>query len=270
MPLPLDPSGVRVYDLSQPLERTTPHSPNHPGFQIALMRRHGDVLRGDGSSGANDLMTLGTHTGTHIDALCHVAAGGRIHGGVDAQEAARGGRFAALGAETIEPLVARAVLVDAGGLFGTDGVLAPEQGVGAGELDEACRRAGVEVHAGDVVLVRTGWSRHFGDGERFVGRETGVPGLDVSGAHWLVQRRVRAAGGDTITFEQIPPGPGPLLPVHTILLVEHGIHIVEVLNLDEIAADGIVELLLIAAPLRIVGATGSPIRPLGIVHADPR
>ncbi|HTX07438.1 MAG TPA: cyclase family protein [Solirubrobacteraceae bacterium] len=270
MKLPLDPCGVRVYDLSQPLEQATPTSPNHPGFQIALMRRHGDVVRADGSSGANDLMTLGTHTGTHIDALCHIANRGILHGGADAATALRGGRFAELGAETIAPIVARGVLLDVGGQLTPDGVLDPGKRIDRPELEEACRRAGVEPRAGDVVLVRTGWTRHLADPEAFLGRRTGVPGVDESGARWLAGRRVRAVGADTMSFEHIVPGPNPLLPVHTILLVEHGIHIIEMLNLDELAQDGVAEFLLIAAPLRIVGATGAPIRPLGIVNVHAR
>jgi kynurenine formamidase len=267
MTLPLDASGVRVYDLAQPLERTTPTSANHPSFQIALIRRHGDEMRADGSSGANDLMALGTHTGTHIDALCHVAADGRLHGGLDAEAASRGGRFSELGAETIAPIVARGVLIDAPSLLAVDAV-PPEQGIGARELDRACSELDLTVGSGDVVLVRTGWARHFGDPESFVGRATGVPGVDESGGRWLAEREVRAVGSDTIAFEHISPGGSPLLPVHTILLVEHGIHIMEVLNLEDLARDRVTELLVIAAPLRIVGATGSPLRPLGIVRDD--
>jgi kynurenine formamidase len=212
-------------------------------------------------------MTLGTHTGTHIDALCHVAAEGRLHGGLDAERASRGGRFAALGTETIAPIVARGVLIDAGLLLGVD-IVPPEQRIGARELEQACNEIGVTIGPGDVALVRTGWARHIGDAETFVGRQTGVPGVDESGAQWLADRGVRAVGADTIAFEHVAPGPSPLLPVHTLLLVAHGIHIIEVLNLEHMARDHVTEFVLIAAPLRIVGATGSPFRPLGIVRDD--
>ena len=74
----------RVYDLAQPLEAATPVSPNHPAFRMALIRRHGDSVRADGTSGANELITMGGHTGTHVDALCHVSSHMKLHGGVDA------------------------------------------------------------------------------------------------------------------------------------------------------------------------------------------
>jgi kynurenine formamidase len=264
MSLPLDPERVRAYDLGQPLERTTPTSPNHPGFEIALIRRHGDVMREDGSSGANDLMSLGTHTGTHIDALCHIAAGGRIHGGHNAEAVSRGGRFTSLGAETIAPIIARGVLIDVAALMDLD-VLDPGQEVGAAELDAACERSGVAVGGGDIVLIRTGWARNFDSPEDFVGRDTGVPGISESGAAWLAERGIRAAGSDTISFEKVGVGGSRLLPVHTLLLVDHGIHIMEVLNLEELARDGATEFLFVAAPLKIVGATGAPMRPLALV-----
>ena len=270
MALPLDPSAVRVYDLAQPLERATPSSPNHPGFQMALIRRHGDAPRSDGSSGASELMTLGTHTGTHIDALCHIAAAGRLYGGLDAEACSRGGRFVQLGVETIAPIVSRAVLLDMATYFGEDGMLSADHGIGASELEQACHLANVKICSGDVVLIRTGWSRHLSDAEAFVGRRTGVPGVQESGARWLVRRGASAVGADTTSFEQIRPGPAPLLPVHTLLLVDHGVHIIEMLRLDELAGDRVTELLLIAAPLRIIGATGSPLRPLGIVYGDAR
>ena len=77
-------ADARVYDLAQPLEAATPVLPHHAPFRMALLRRHGDYLRDDGSSGANELLSLGGHTGTHIDALCHQAEHLSLCGGVSA------------------------------------------------------------------------------------------------------------------------------------------------------------------------------------------
>jgi kynurenine formamidase len=52
------------------------------------------------------------------------------------------------------------------------------------------------------------------------------------------------------------------MPVHAHLLVQSGIHIIEVMNLEELARDGIHEFLFVAAPMNIRGATGAPLRPL--------
>ena len=257
----------RVYDLAHPLEAATPTSPNHPPFRMALMRRHGDTVRADGASAANELFTMGGHTGTHKDALAHVSSHGRLHGGVDAGEASRGGRFTTLGIDTVAPIVCRGLLLDVPALLGTP-QLEPAHAITADELERCCERQGVEVGAGDAVLVRSGWPvGRWQDPVAFVGHATGVPGPDQSAARWLAARGVRVTGADTIAYERLAPGAGhSLLPVHTILLVEHGIHIIEVMDLEGLARDAVHEFRFIAAPLKMVGATGSPVRPLALVE----
>ena len=73
----------QVYDLGQALEPNAPVSPNHPGFRLALMRRHGDMVRADGGSAANEMFTMGGHVGTHMDALAHVSQDGKGRAGGD-------------------------------------------------------------------------------------------------------------------------------------------------------------------------------------------
>jgi kynurenine formamidase len=258
-------SGARLFDLAQPLEAQMPVSPNHPGFKMALMRRHGDMVRADGGSAANELIMLGGHTGTHVDALCHVSHQGRLFGGGDAHEAQRGGRFTALGVETIPIFVGRGVMLDVAALHGVD-VLAPGSPITADDLEASCRRQQVEVGAGDAVLIRSGWAVHWSDPDRFIGHREGVPGPDETAAQWLADRSVRLTGAETIAYECVHPGKGhALLPVHRLLLVEHGIHIVEVLRLTELARERVSEFLFVMTPLRIVGATGSPVRPVAVV-----
>jgi kynurenine formamidase len=257
--------GSRVIDLGHPIEARMPVSPNHPGFKMALARRHGDMVRADGGSAANEMMMMGGHTGTHVDALCHVSHEGRLHGGADAQDAQRGGRFNVHGAETIPIVFSRGVLLDVAALLGV-GVLAPGTAITADDLQAAATRQGVEVRAGDVVLVRSGWSAHWEDPEAFLGARDGVPGPDESAARWLAARGVAMTGAETIAYEWIPAGRGhALLPVHRILLVENGIHIVEAMRLSELAEAGVCEFLFVMAPLRVVGATGVPVRPFAVL-----
>jgi len=257
-------AGTTVYDLGQPLEAGTPCSPNHPGFRMALVRRHGDAVRPSGVSGANELISTGGHVGTHMDALCHVAVDGKLHGGADAYEASRGGRFTVHGIDTVPPIVTRGVLFDVPRALGVDR-LEPGYGVSADDLKRA---TDVELRPGDVALVRTGWPQLWDDAAAYVGQTTGVPGVAPSAADWLVDHGVRAAGGDTIAFEQINAATGHShLPVHRRLLYEAGVNIIEVLGLEEIAAAGVTEFLFVCSPLRIVGGTGSPVRPLAVVGA---
>ena len=259
-------SGVEVFDLAQPLSAETPSSPNHPGFKMALMRRHGDSVRDDGSSAANEMIVTGGHVGTHVDALAHVSYKGRLHGGVSAEEAQVGGRFSDLGVDTIAPMVCRGVLLDVAGLYGTD-TLPGGYGITEDDLEAAAQKAGVEVGRGDVALVRSGWAARFRDPEAFLGHATGVPGPTEGAARWLADKGVRATGAETIAYEQIKPELGhALLPAHRLLLVERGVHIIEVMNLTALAEAGVHEFAFVLAPLNIVGGTGSPARPLAVVE----
>ena len=179
-PAPRDPlwdrfAGARIFDLAQPLEHGMPVSPNHPGYKMALQRRHGDMVRADGGSASNEMMLLGGHTGTHIDALCHVSHQGRLFGGHDASAAQVGGRFKVHGVETIPLMFCRGVVLDIAGLHGVP-VLAPGTPITADDLERAADRQRVEVKAGDAVLIRCGWPAHWKDPETFVGHHRGVPG----------------------------------------------------------------------------------------------
>ncbi|GAA4910794.1 kynurenine formamidase [Actinomycetospora succinea] len=260
-------AGTRTVELGQPLFTGMPTSPNHPGFRMTLIRRHGDAVRPDGGSASNEILVTGGHVGTHVDALSHVSHDGLLHGGVDAEAAQRGGLHTEHGAERIPPMITRGVLLDIPAVRGTS-ALEPGEGVSAADLATAAERAGAEPGPGDAALVRTGWAQRFDDAASYLGHDTGVPGVTEDGARWLAERRVVAAGADTTAFERIPPGDGHrVLPVHRILLVEHGIHIVEHMALEEAAAQGLTEFLFVLTPLRIVGGTGSPVRPVAVVGA---
>ncbi len=90
------------------------------------------------------------------------------------------------------------------------------------------------------------------------------PGPAIAGAQWLSHRGVYAVGSDTVAFEKVP---NPSMPVHVHLLVDSGIHIIECLNLDELAEAHAYHFVFVALPLKILGATASPIRPIGLVPA---
>ncbi len=110
------------------------------------------------------------------------------------------------------------------------------------------------------MLIRTGWIRYYNDPVKYVSHHEGCPGLNEEGARWLVSQGIRYVGADTLALEKTPSS----LPVHGILLVENGIHIMEVMNLDELARDGVREFLFVASPLKIRGGTASPVRPLAV------
>ncbi|MBS4751398.1 cyclase family protein [Nocardioides sp. zg-ZUI104] len=262
-------AGVEVVDLGRTLTVGMPQSPNHPAYWHAMPRRHGDMVRGDGGSAANDMISMGTHVGTHVDALAHVSQDGKLYGDVDAYEAQVGGKFLEHGAHTIAPMVRRGVLLDVPAALGV-GRLEPGQEITVADLETTLAKQGTEIREGDVVLVRSGWGQHFdnGDGDTYRGLSTGVPGVSDAGATFLAEAGIHATGADTIAYEQLKPGAGHgLLPAHRVLLVERGIYIIEALDLEGLAASGTQEFLFVMSPLKFFGATGSPVRPIAVVGA---
>jgi kynurenine formamidase len=248
-------ASAKVYDLAQPLFVGMPHHPSHPPFLYSLVKSHGEYVGPIGNSSAADAIAMGTHVGTHIDGFCHFSCGGRLFGGDEA--AAAQSYTAGLQRHSIDavaPILRRGVLLDVAGpeLLPADRTITP---------DDLARSQRAEIRPGDVVLIRTGWSRYFTDPKKFIAEVHG-PGPAIEGARWLSEKGIFAAGSDTVAFERVPD---PAMPVHVHLLVESGIHIVECLNLDELAAAGVAEFLFVALPLKIRGATGSPIRPVAIV-----
>ena len=261
-------SKVRIIDLAQPWKIGMPHWPTHPPFLFSLAKGHGDIVLEGGVSSASEVITLGGHVGTHIDALCHFSRNGRLFGGVEVEPNQTVERGLAVGSiDQVVPIVRRGVLLDAAtadaasnkAATGREAILPPAYAITAAQLEEAATRAKVAVEPGDVVLIRTGWDTLW-DRPREMAGFGGAPGVDLSGARWLSARGIFAAGADTLAFEVTPGN----FPVHVHLLVEKGIHIMEALNLELLHSAGVHEFLFIASPLKIVGGTGSPIRPFAL------
>jgi kynurenine formamidase len=235
-----------------------PHHPVHPPYLFGLVKKHGEYVTATGSSSASEALAFGGHVGTHIDALCHFSREGKLHDGSEVAQSYSGG-LERLSVDTIAPIFRRGVLLDIAGHQGVD-VLPVDFTVTPEQMDATARDEGVEIYAGDVVLLRTGWARYWEDAARFIAQVRG-PGPGEAGARWISSKRAFAAGSDTVAFEFVP---APTMPAHVHLLVESGIHIIECLNLEQLAASRVYQFAFVAAPLKIRGGTGSPIRPLAL------
>jgi len=238
-----------------------PHAPGLPATEFELVKRHGDVLLGAGISTAAERITLGGHSGSHLDGWAHVSRDGRIFGDRDilASQTIAEGMLVA-GVAEMPPILGPGHLVDLPRLLGRDPVA--EDGVGATEL-ERWFAARPEPSPGSIVLLRTGWGRRWSDPDSYLA-PGGFPGLVLDGARWLTDHGVAAWGVDTLAAEKQPDA---TLPVHVHLLVERGIPVLEMLNLEALAAAGVGEFFFTAVALPIVGGTGSPLRPLAFVPA---
>jgi kynurenine formamidase len=253
----------RAIDLAQPYFTGMPHYPLHAPYLYSLSKKHGEIVNPGGSSSAAEAIALSTHVGTHIDALCHFSSNGKLHGGEESgglQSYSNG--LERYSVDTIQPIFRRGVLLDIARLQGMD-VLPVDFVITPEHLDRAS--AGLNVQPGDVVLLRTGWSRYWDNPGRFIS-QVHSPGPGLEAARWLSERRIFAAGSETAPFEFVP---NPSMSVHVHLLVDNGIHIIECLNLEELSASGAREFLFVAAPLRIRGGTASPIRPIALLPEDP-
>ena len=113
-----------------------------------------------------------------------------------------------------------------------------------------------------LVLLRTGWAKHWRDSALFNGSRGGLPGPGRDGALWLLEQGAAMVGSDTPAFEVIPSQGDS---VHAMLLVDRAVHIIENLNLEPLAAKAPRRFLFVGLPLRMAGATGSPLRPIAIV-----
>lgn len=258
-------SGAQdVFDLSHQLHTGIPHHPNHPPYSFSLTKQHGEVMYPAGVSAAAEMITTSGHVGTHIDGFAHVSKLGKVYGGlnvVDNQSYAGGVR--AQSVHEMAPVLGPGHLVDLTVLYGRD--LTPEDGITAENLD-AWFKDRPALKPGCVVLFRTGWDRYWTDNARFLGTQTGAPGVTLAAAKWLTEQGVIATGADTVAFEQ---SPAPELPVHCHLLLESGVPIMEAMNLQPLADAGKWEFFFVAAPLPIRGGTGSPIRALAFApHCD--
>jgi kynurenine formamidase len=252
---------ARIYDLGQPYFVGMPHHPVHPPFLFSLTKMHGDYVMPNGGSSASEGLAFGGHLGTHIDALCHFSCGGKLHGGDDvASLQSYSGGINHLSVDTLAPIVRRGVLLDIAGAQNVASLPANFE-ITPEHLESAVRAQNVEIHPGDVILLRTGWGAFFEDTARFESQMHG-PGPGETAARWLSSKGIFAAGSDTINFELVP---SRTMPVHVHLLVESGIHIIECLNLELLAQDRVYEFAFVASPLKIRGATGSPIRPFALV-----
>ncbi|MCX4727928.1 cyclase family protein [Streptomyces sp. NPDC090052] len=271
------PTRGAVYDLSSGWWRHMPTFDGYPRFEVLTYsspqgQRASQRFPFDNPDEnqvqmgyVSELMSGSLHTGTHIDALCHVTCGenDEWHGGVSANEAL-GDYGAERGdASELAPIIGRGVLLDVPRALGLD-VLPPHFAIGEQHLRQAADAAEVTIQAGDIVLVRTGQMKFWPDID-LVRKHGDGSGVALDGAQWLVSQGAGYVGADTMSFEVRPSTvPGNQLPVHLYLLHEQGIHIMEWVNCEGLAADAVSSFLFVGLPLTIRGGTGSPLRPIAV------
>jgi kynurenine formamidase len=231
----------RIISLAQPLSPDTP-MPKHRASMIHLMGRDGgDYAAGGKRPGgfqfAEDTMIVPMHIGTHIDALCHAWYDDELFNGFSGNTIRSTTAATRCGIDKMGPIVTRGVLLD---LVRVNGAPLPPG-----------------------TAIRTGWLESvLGTSEVDFNSE---PGIDVEAAEFLAEAGAAMIGADNFAVEVLPFPSGTVFPVHQRLIRDFGIPLMEGAMLKPLAETGATIFCLMAAPLPIVGGTGSPLTPIAIL-----
>ena len=261
--------AAKLVELNFMWDQKSPVLSINPPFAAALVNTHKQTNGWIPElSFAEDMMFFsGQHGAPTIDAIGHIGHNGKLFGGLPAEQNEAPNGLLALGIEHYpkDRFINRGVLLDVARFKNVD-ALPPGEEITAADLEGTARAQGVEVRAGDSVLIRTGYGRYFEtDKAKYMGYR---PGPGESAANWLAQKKVFLTGDDQLSYE-VYPQKGTVFPAHRILIADNGIYIVENFNLEELsqvlAARKNYEFVLVVNPLRLRGMTGSPLNAFALI-----
>ncbi|GIJ45383.1 cyclase [Virgisporangium aliadipatigenens] len=217
------------------------------------------LFTGVGAPAMAEVMVVTTHHPevTHLDAMGHWVAGGKVYPGVDAADSS-GPTGVRHGAADVyaDGILTRGVLLD----LAPDGRLAPGHPVTGADLDAAAERAGVEVLPGDALIVRGGW-------DRVVDGDQPLPGMTSDAVRWMHEHGISVYAGDI--GDARPPLPGDVPgALHFLALGRLAIPLIDGADPGALAATcarlGRWTFQLVVAVPRIAGTTGLPVNPIAV------
>ena len=191
-----------------------------------------------------------SHVGTHIDGLGHIGIRDCYYNQTPMGKYVSQNYLKKLGLEHIKTFATRGVIIDLVKVFQDTGKLKTNPACkgpcldGGTVITEADLQAGLKTYnvtlrEGDAVFLHTGWGDLF---SQFPAQNAlynkSEPGLGKSAAQWLADQKVILVGADTWAVEVIPSeDTAEAFPVHALLLTDNGIHIIENVRTDLIAAE---------------------------------
>lgn len=263
----------QVVSLGMPIARDRPRLSGRPEPQHYMSIDGADFAAGTRPVGAglrmaDDTLIVSPHgTTTHLDALCHMWSGDHLYNGHPAAQVHSYGARSC-GIERVGGVVTRGVLFDVPRYLGLDHLPADYR-VTADLLDAMTRQPtpARALAPGDAAVIRTGWPLVW---ERSPDEyRAGQPGLAPDAGCWLAARDVSVVACDNAAIGGLNPRglADECLAddLHLTLLHRHGIHLAELLWLEELSATGRTDFLFLLAPLRLVGGTASPVNPLAVL-----
>jgi len=214
--------------------------------------------------GSNEEMVISEigQVGTQFDGFAHQTHGNSHYNCFKTDQIATRTGFSKLGVHNVGTLMTRGVLIDVAGYKGVE-MLGDNYEITQDDIEGAVKKQNLTFQPGDAIIIHTGWGKLWGkDNARYAKT---CPGIGVKAAQWLLAKDPMLLGADNWPVE-VSPNPDPLisLPLHQLALVVNGVHLLENMKLDELAAKQVNEFVLIVQPLKIQGGTGSTVAPVAV------
>ena len=250
-----------VIELGHVLTSTMPLS---AGRRFEVDTKRTTVNPQSNRRGSNEELVIAEigQVGTQFDGFAHQTIGNSLYNCFKVDDVSSRTGFTKLGIEHVGALVTRGVMIDIAALKGVE-MLGDGYEITVQDLQQALAKQNLTLQSGDAVIINTGFGKLWEkDNARY---SKGNPGIGVAAAEWLARQNPVLVGADTPPVEVNPNPDAQLsLPTHQIMLAINGIHLLENLKLDELAAKRVYEFALIVEPLKIQGATGSTVAPIAI------
>jgi kynurenine formamidase len=250
-----------VIELGHVLSSTIPLS---PGRRLAVDTKRTTMNPQSNRRGSNEELVSAEigQVGTQFDGFAHQTIGNSLYNCFKLDDISTRNGFTKLGIQNVGALVTRGVLIDVAALKGVE-MLADNYEITVQDLQQALARQKLTLQAGDAVIIHTGFGKLWGKDNARYGR--GNPGIGVAAGEWIARQNPMLVGADTPPVEVNPnPDSNISLPIHQLMLAVNGIHLLENLKLDELAAKGVYEFAFILQPLKLQGGTGSTVAPIAI------
>jgi kynurenine formamidase len=242
----------------------SPSMPLNPGRRFHVDTKRTVMNPQSNRRGSNEELVTAEigQVGTQFDGFSHQTIGNGLYNCKRLDDISSRTGFTSLGIQNVGALMTRGVLIDVAALKNLQ-MLGDAYEITVQDLEQALARQKLAIQPGDAVIIHTGWGTLWRtDPARY---SRGNPGIGIAAAEWLVRQNPMLVGADTAPVE-INPNPDAQLslPIHQIMLVVNGIHLLENIKLEELAGKGIHEFALVVQPLKIQGATGSTVAPIAV------
>ena len=250
-----------VIELGQVLNESMPLS---AGRHFDILTKPSTAPNGQNQRISNEELVVAEigQVGTQFDGFAHQTHGNSLYNCFKLNEIVGRDGFSKLGVQNVGALFTRGVMIDVAKYKGV-AMLGDAYEITVADLEGAMKRQNTTINAGDAVIVHTGWGTLWGkDNARYC---RGNPGIGVRGRAVPDREGPDALGADTAPVEVNPnPDKALSIPIHQLTLVVNGMHLLENMKLDELAAKNVYEFALILQPLKLEGATGSTVAPIAV------